>query len=52
MGITALVALVLFVTGNFLTLGRGGMERMIAYPEVLWAIGFGGYLIGSEDKKT
>jgi len=26
------------------------MERMIAYPEVLWAVGFGGHLIGSEDK--
>jgi len=52
MGIIALAALVLFATNNFLGLGKGGMERMIAYPIVLWAIGFGGYLIGSEDKKT
>ena len=52
MGIIALAALVLFATNNFLGLGKGGMERMIAYPIVLWAIGFGGHLIGSEDKKT
>jgi hypothetical protein len=26
-------------------LGKGGMERMIAYPMLLWAIGFGGHLI-------
>ena len=52
MGIITLTALVLFGTKNFLGLGQGGMERMIAYPLVLWAISFGGYLIGSEDKKT
>jgi hypothetical membrane protein len=50
MGLAGLIALVLFVTENFLELGNGGMERMIAYPIVLWAIGFGGYLIGLEDK--
>lgn len=50
MGITALVALVLFATRNFLGLGRGGMERMIAYPIVLWAIAFGGHLINTEEK--
>jgi len=52
MGVIGLIALVLFITQNFLGLGKGGMERMIAYPIVLWAIGFGGYLIGSEEKKT
>jgi hypothetical membrane protein len=50
MGLIALIALVLFITQNFLGLGKGGMERMIAYPIILWIIGFGGYLIGSEDK--
>jgi hypothetical membrane protein len=52
MGLIAITAMVLFMTQNFLGLGKGGMERMVAYPMVLWAIGFGGYLIGSEDKKT
>jgi hypothetical membrane protein len=51
MGFLALIALVLFATENFLGLGKGGMERMVAYPMVLWAVAFGGHLIGSEDKK-
>lgn len=51
MGLIALIALVLFGSHNYLGLGRGGMERMVAYPIVLWALGFGGYLIGLEEKK-
>ncbi|NIQ06941.1 MAG: DUF998 domain-containing protein, partial [Candidatus Korarchaeota archaeon] len=27
-------------------LGKGGMERMIAYPLLIWVVGFGGYLLG------
>ncbi len=50
MGVTALGALALFGTGNFLGLDKGGMERMIAYPIVLWAIAFGGHLIGPGGK--
>ncbi len=46
LGVTALLALVLFASGVFLGLGKGGMERMIAYPALLWAIGFGGHLTG------
>lgn len=26
--------------------GRGGVERLVIYPIVLWAIGFGGFLLG------
>lgn len=52
MGLAGLIALVLFITDNLLGLGKGGMERMIAYPIVLWAIAFGGYLIGLEEKST
>ncbi len=47
-GVT-LLSLVLFGTENYLNLGKGGMERMIAYPALLWATGFGGHLIGSSD---
>jgi len=32
-----------FVTG----LGVGGLERWIAYPIILWLVGFGGYLMGA-----
>jgi hypothetical membrane protein len=30
----------------WLVFGRGGEERFVAYPVVLWLIGFGGYLMG------
>ncbi len=45
MGVLALVALVLRINGNFLGLGTGGIERLVAYPILLWAIGFGGHLM-------
>jgi len=48
LGLTSLTALVMFATGIYLGLGKGGMERMIAYPMLLWAIGFGGHLQKSE----
>lgn len=48
LGMASLVALVLFGFQFYLGLGPGGMERMIAYPVLLWAIGFGGYLMNSE----
>lgn len=31
-------------------LGEGGAERFVAYPVVIWAIGFGGYMIGTGSK--
>jgi hypothetical membrane protein len=46
LGCVSLVALVLFASGFYLGLGKGGMERMIAYPALLWTIGFGSHLIG------
>ncbi len=45
LGLISLAALILFGLKINLGLGVGGMERMIAYPILLWAIGFGGYLI-------
>ena len=52
LGLTALAALTLFGTGNYLGLGKGGMERMILYPILTWGVGFGAYLIGQNDSKT
>ncbi|MFQ5759154.1 MAG: DUF998 domain-containing protein [Candidatus Bathyarchaeia archaeon] len=46
LGVFALLALVLTFSGTYLGLGKGGMERMIAYPALLWLVGFGGHLIG------
>ncbi|MCJ7649656.1 MAG: hypothetical protein MUP85_13660, partial [Candidatus Lokiarchaeota archaeon] len=48
MGMIGLIALALFISNIFLGLGPGGMERMIAYPLLLWIIGFGGNLMSSE----
>lgn len=48
MGMIGLIALALLISKIFLGLGPGGMERMIAYPLLLWVIGFGGNLMSSE----
>ncbi len=45
MGLASITALSLFGSNSYLGLGPGGMERMIAYPIILWAIGFGGYMM-------
>lgn len=45
LGITTLVFL--FTFQIFIPLlGGGGVERWVAYPIVLWLLGFGGYLTG------
>jgi hypothetical protein len=50
-GAFALLDLLLNVTMHgsspFSVFGRGGTERMVAYPLLIWVIGFGGYLLGS-----
>jgi len=46
LGAVGLVSLVLYASGAYLGLGQGGMERLIAYPELIWALGFGAYLMG------
>jgi len=48
MGMISLIAFALFISEIFLGLGPGGMERMIAYPLLLWITGFGGNLMSSE----
>ena len=52
LGAATLVSLALYVGNVYLGLGPGGMERMVVYPVLLWGIGFGGHLIGTEDKKA
>ena len=46
LGVVTLSALILFIARVFLGLGQGGMERLIVYPELIWCIAFGGYLLG------
>jgi hypothetical membrane protein len=47
LGILSLAALILILGNASLGLGRGGMERMIAYPVLVWESAFGGHLIGN-----
>lgn len=43
-GLIALVALIFFLSKQYLGLGEGGMERIVAYPQTLWLIAFGIYI--------
>ncbi len=47
-GAFSITALILFATGHFLGLGPGGMERMIVYPFVIWALCCSGWLMHSD----
>lgn len=49
LGTISLAALVLYGMHIFLGLGKGGMERMIAYPELFWIMGYGGFLYSRQD---
>jgi len=51
MGVISLTALGLFASEKYLGLGHGGMERMIVYPILQWALVFGGYIITKEAKQ-
>jgi hypothetical membrane protein len=49
MGLIGLAALVLLGTGDYLGLGPGGMERIVYYTGVLWALAYGARLMAMED---
>lgn len=49
LGVISITALVFQGAGVYLGIGVGGMERMIFYPVMLWAVGLGGYLMGDEE---
>jgi hypothetical membrane protein len=49
-GIFSLAMFVLFMAGLTLGLGPGGMQRMFAYPQLLWGIGLGAHMISWEAK--
>ena len=39
------------VSGFFLGIGPGGMERMIVYPALIWLTLFSGYLVASSERQ-
>ena len=51
LGVFSLGAMILLASQTYFGLGLGGMERMVAYPLLLWEIGFGSQLISSPDKQ-
>lgn len=50
LGVMVLLPLIVYASGTFFgsghTLGQGELERLIAYPAVIWVIGIGSHLIG------
>lgn len=44
-GAVGLAGLLLFLSHAYLGLGIGGMERVTAYPQDIWLVVFGGYLL-------
>ncbi len=49
LGLLTLFALGLYTSGNYLGFGPGGMERLVAYPALLWGAGLGGYMLSTQD---
>ncbi|MCK9151074.1 DUF998 domain-containing protein [Methanobacterium alcaliphilum] len=51
--VLGVVSLFFLFTANFFIplLGAGGVERWVAYPVVIWLMGFGGYLSGVSSEK-
>lgn len=45
LGSIGLISLICFVLELYLGLGIGGMERVVAYPQSIWMITFGGYFL-------
>jgi len=50
-GIIGFTALVFFMKNTYLGIGIGGMERIVSYPQTLWMIIFGVYLLADYRKR-
>ncbi|MDD1743585.1 MAG: DUF998 domain-containing protein [Methanomassiliicoccales archaeon] len=48
LGLLGLSALILLGTGNLLGIGAGGMERVIFYSGIFWALAYGAHLLTDE----
>ncbi|MFI5275581.1 MAG: DUF998 domain-containing protein, partial [Candidatus Saccharimonadales bacterium] len=44
-GLIALIALGFYATSYYLGLGEGGIERVVAYPQTIWMVVLGIYLL-------
>lgn len=48
-GVVVLVSIFLYVRGMLYGLGPGGMERMIVYPTLFWALTLSGFLMNQKE---
>ena len=51
LGVLALATLVAYASSHFVGLGEGGIERVVAYPQTIWLIAVGGYLLWSSRRR-
>ena len=51
LGVLALATLVAYASSHFVGLGEGGIERVVAYPQTVWLIAVGGYLLWSSRRR-
>jgi hypothetical membrane protein len=51
LGVLALAALVAYTSSHFAGLGEGGMERVVAYPQTVWLVVIGAYLMPSSRRR-
>jgi hypothetical membrane protein len=45
LGLLALVALVAYENSHFIGIGHGGLERVVAFPQTVWLILLGAYML-------
>lgn len=50
-GVTGLIGLVLYLLNISLGIGHGGMERVTAYPQTIWMIITGVFLLVLQNRK-
>jgi len=51
LGVLALAALIAYETSYSAGLGHGGLERVVAFPQSIWLIGMGAYLLSSDHRE-
>ena len=51
LGVLALAALVTYASSHFVGLGEGGIERVVAFPQTIWLIALGAYLMWSSRRR-
>lgn len=51
LGVLALAALVAYESSQFVGLGHGGLERVVAFPQTIWLIVIGAYMLSSSPRE-